>query len=143
MTPPPRSITQTASRCGIMICAVATLLGCSAPKPGPRPLLTGSALTASGVDPSKAPFRNWELVDRAVAAGTIEHLVVATPVEAIDHRYRTYTLLGPHDQPGELLVERTASGLTLTVRLGRFGLPELEAAVLGSVRDALSAPPED
>lgn len=143
MTPPPRSITQTASRCGIMICAVAALLGCSAPKPGPRPLLTGSALTASGVDPSQTPFRSWESVDRAVAAGAVEHLVVATPIEQIGDRYRTYTLLGPHDQPGEMLLERTAGGISLTIRLGRFGLPELEAAVLGSVRDALSAPPED
>lgn len=83
------------------------------------------------------------MVDRAVAAGAIEHLVVATPVESIDHRYRTYALLGPHDQPGEMLVERASAGLAITIRLGRFGLPELEDAVLHSVRDALSAPPED
>lgn len=82
-------------------------------------------------------------MDRAVAAGALEHLVVATPIEKIGDRYRTYTLLGPHDQPGEMLVERASGGLAITIRLGRFGLPELEAAMLDSVRDALSAPPED
>lgn len=142
MTPPPRSITQTASRCCALICASVTLIGCSAPTPRPRPLLTGPAQTATAPDPSESPFRGWDAVDHAVTAGTIEHLVVATLIESIDDRYRTYSLLGPHDQPGELLAERTATGLALTVRLGRFGLPELEAAVLSSVHAALTTPPD-
>jgi hypothetical protein len=80
-------------------------------------------------------------VDRAVAAGAIEHLVVATPIESIGVRFRTYRLLGPRDQPGELIAERTDDGLALTIRLGRFGLPDLEAAVLAKVRERLADAP--
>tara|TARA_R110000782_G_scaffold29795_3_gene74049 strand:+ start:5953 stop:6255 length:303 start_codon:yes stop_codon:yes gene_type:complete len=85
-----------------------------------------------------AQLPGWARIDRAVAGGAIEHLVVATPVETIGVRFRTYRLLGPRDQPGELLVERTETDLKLTIRLGRFGDPELEQAVLAEIRKALA-----
>jgi hypothetical protein len=111
---------------------------CSAGPPNPRPALAGQPRTADARDPAPTPFHGWDMVDRAVATGAIEHLVVATPIESIGNRFRTYRLLGPRDQPGELLAERTDDGLQMTIRLGRFGLPELEADVLGSVRRALA-----
>jgi hypothetical protein len=114
---------------------------CTAARPAPRPLLTGEARAASGADPSKTPYHGWDAIDRAVHAGAIEHLVVATPIETIGVRFRTYRLLGPHDQPGELLAERTADGVALTIRLGRFGLPDLEERVLEQIRAELGKEP--
>lgn len=115
----------------------------------PRPLLTGEHQSSTGADPSKTRYHGWHTIDRAVNKGAIEHLVVATPVETIGTRFRTYRLLGPRDQPGELVVERTdggggdggAGGVELTIRLGRFGLPELEQQVLRSIRAELAASP--
>ncbi len=114
---------------------------CAPARPTPRPLLTGEHRSASGVDPSRTRHHGWDAIDRAVNKGAIEHLVVATPVETIGTRFRTYRLLGPRDQPGELLVERTDEGVELTIRLGRFGLPELEERVLRSIRAELARSP--
>lgn len=141
-----RSVRRITTRVGPSACTLFVALSalapalpaCSTASPRPRPVLTGEARTAGAADPSKTPFHGWDSVDRAVAAGAIEHLVVATPIETIGNRFRTYSLLGPRDQPGELLAERTDDGLNLTLRLGRFGLPELEADLLRSVRRALA-----
>ena len=92
----------------------------------------------TGEDPSRSPYHGWGAVDRAVDAGAIEHEVVATPTGAIGRRFRMYRLLGPRGQPGELTVERTDGGLELTIRLGRFGTPDLEAAVLDGIRRGLT-----
>lgn len=147
MSPARSPARSTATRRFTGVCAAALLAAAPACAPGParpRPLLTGEARSLTAPDPS--PERpegwriGWDAVDAAVAKGAIEHLVVATPVEAIGDRFRTYTLLGPQDQPGELVVERTADGLSLTVRLGRFGLPDLERKVLSAVRKRLRDP---
>jgi hypothetical protein len=103
--------------------------------------LHGQAQTVPAHDPSRTPWHGWDAVDRAVAAGAIEHLVVATPIESIGVRFRTYRLLGPRDQPGELTAERTDQGLNLTIRLGRRGLPDLESAVLDEIRKRLTDTP--
>lgn len=122
------------------------LPACTSAHPEPRALLTGEHRSASGADPSKSRYHGWDAIDRAVNKGAIEHLVVATPVETIGTRFRTYRLLGPRDQPGELVVERTDGGggdggVELTIRLGRFGLPELEQQVLRSIRAELAGSP--
>lgn len=113
-------------------------VACSGSGSTPRPMLTGEAQVASAADPSRSAHHGWDAVDRAVQDGAIEHLVVATPVESVGTRFRTYRLLGPRDQPGELVAERTEDGLELRVRIGRFGRPDLEAQVLRSVREALA-----
>lgn len=146
-TPParPRSPrTRAATRLFTGGCAILIALAlpaCSSARPTPRPLLTGEARSVPGADPSKSPYHGWDAIDSAVKTGAIEHLVVATPGETIGVRFRTYRLLGPHDQPGELLVERTDDGVALTIRLGRFGLPELEQQVLDQVRAELAKAP--
>lgn len=127
-----------------LIATLLALAACQGPGvPHPRPRLVGPARSIHAADPDQArtaaQLPGWVAVDRAVAAGAIEHLVVATPVESIGARFRTYALLGPRDQPGELLVERTPTGLGLTIRLGRFGEPDLEGAVLDAVRRALES----
>lgn len=114
--------------------------GCSGSGSMPRPMLTGAVGQAEASDPSRSPHHGWDAVDRAVQAGAIEHLVVATPVESVGTRFRTYRLLGPRDQPGELVVERTDEGLQLRIRIGRFGQPDLEGLVLASVRAELARP---
>lgn len=133
---------KSTTRVLAVVCLAIPPLACSAP--GPGPVLTGSPSTGSAPDPSGGTFFPWKPIDRAVAAGAIEHLVVASPTEEVGAQFRTYRLLGPRDQPGVLRVERTDAGLSITVSIGRFGEPELEAAVLGSVQraieDAASAP---
>lgn len=126
---------KSATRVIAAVCLAASLPACSAP--GPGPVLTGSPQTGSAADPSGGTFFPWKPIDRAVAAGAIEHLVVASPTEEVGAQFRTYRLLGPRDQPGVLRVERTDAGLAITVSIGRFGEPELEAAVLASVERAL------
>lgn len=148
MTRPSQSRARVASRLPVWVYALIalvappvalTLPACTSdPIPAPRPVLTGPAQAAVGRDPSQTPYHGWGAIDDAVRKGVIEHLVVATPIESIGVRFRTYRLLGPHDQPGELLVERTDEGVALTIRLGRFGEPELEAEVLSDIRRALS-----
>ncbi|MEA5615429.1 hypothetical protein [Nodularia spumigena] len=136
--------TRAATRLFAGVCAALTLLGhaaCSSTNPTPRPLLTGQARSTPAADPSRSPYHGWDAIDTAVKAGAIEHLVVATPVETIGVRFRTYRLLGSRDQPGELLVERTDEGVALTIRLGRFGLPELEQQVLDQIRAELAKAP--
>jgi hypothetical protein len=146
-TPPDRPRlprTRAANRLFTRGCAALTLLAhaaCSSPNPTPRPLLTGQARTTPAADPSRSPYHGWDAIDTAVKAGAIEHLVVATPVETIGVRFRTYRLLGPRDQPGELLVERTDDAIALTIRLGRFGLPDLEQQVLDQIRAELAKAP--
>jgi hypothetical protein len=103
-------------------------------------LLAGAAQGITAADPSRSAHHGWEAVDRAVQAGAIEHVVVATPVDSVGNRFRTYRLLGPRDQPGELVAERTDDGMRLEIRIGRFGDPVLESQVLESVRHALGRP---
>lgn len=122
-------------------CLLALAACRSDPVPQPRPRLGGPERSARAPDPdagrTAAQLPGWAAIDRAVAAGALEHVVVATPIESVGALFRTYRLLGPRDQPGELLVERTGDGLGLTIRLGRFGEPELEAAVLETIRRQL------
>lgn len=121
-----------------MVLGAFLLTGCTPARPAPRPLLTGAPSSVRAPDPSQTRYHGWGTIDEAVTAGAIEHSVVATPVETIGTRFRTYTLLGPHDQPGELRVERADDRLVVTVRMGRFGLPDLEADVGAAVRRELS-----
>ena len=118
------------------VCIALPAFACSAPAPGP--VLAGAPRTGSAPDPSGGTFFPWNSIDRAVAAGALEHLVVATPTAEVGAQFRTYRLLGPLDQPGIIRVERTDAGLTIAVSIGRFGQPELEAAVLASVERALA-----
>jgi len=115
-------------------------VACSGSATPPRPLLAGAAQGITAADPSRSAHHGWEAVDRAVQAGAIEHVVVATPVDSVGNRFRTYRLLGPRDQPGELVAERTDDGMRLEIRIGRFGDPVLESQVLESVRHALGRP---
>ncbi len=139
---PPRPGLPTRLFAGVCAAlALATIPACSSSAPPPRPLLSGPPRSAPAADPSKSSYHGWDAIDAAVKAGAIEHLVVATPIETIGVRFRTYRLLGPRDQPGELLVERTDTGVELTVRLGRFGQPELEQQVLDQIRAELATAP--
>lgn len=122
-----------------MACALVLLIaGCAQGPPRPRPLLDGPARVVDATDPSAGRWTGWGRIDDAVRAGAIEHLVVASPVETVSG-FRIYRLHGPQGQPGELMVERSDAGLSLTIRLGRFGMPELEADVLDEVTERLEA----
>ncbi len=123
-----------------MACAAfaLALAGCAPGHPRPRPLLDGPAQRADAADPSQGRWTGWGRIDDAVRAGAIEHMVVAWPAETVSG-FRIYRLHGPQGQPGELMVERSDAGLSLTIRLGRFGMPELEGAVLDEVTERLKA----
>lgn len=139
---PPLRGCSAATRPFTGVCALVLFLHACAPaQPKPRPLLTGASQSAPATDPSKSPYHGWDAIDTAVKAGAIEHLVVATPIQTIGTRFRTYRLLGPRDQPGELLVERTDDGILMTIRIGRFGLPSLEDQVLRTIRAQLARTP--
>lgn len=143
MTPPPPAGRQSATRrppalYAAAACLILALLAPACTGGGARPLLTGEAATADSSDPSTSPYASWRPVDHAVIKGCAEHVVVATPVRDSNYRYRTYTLLGPRDQPGELVVTRGEDGLSLSLRFGRFGDPEMEASILASVRRELN-----
>lgn len=142
--PPPEPVFfKAANRTRIVGCALVAAccaggqIGCG-PAGGPGPVLRGEARTVTGEDPSRSAFHGWGAIDRAVDAGAIEHEVVASPTGSVGQRFRTYRLLGPRGQPGELTVERTDDGLSLTIRLGRFGSPELEDTVLAEIRRRLA-----
>ncbi|MCC5822120.1 MAG: hypothetical protein LAT64_13215 [Phycisphaerales bacterium] len=142
---PGRAIPQTANRplaggyAALAVAGILTLAACQGPTAQPQPRLAGQTRSIAGEDPSRSPYHGWRAIDRAVTEGAIEHLVVATAVGSVGHRFRTYRLMGPQDQPGELTVERTDEGVELTIRLGRFGMPELEDRVLTEIRHRLRA----
>lgn len=120
---------------------------------GPKVPQTDAASPVSGQapDPTRSVYFSWDPIDSAVEEAAIEFLVVATPVRGDDQSRapfeRTYRLLAPRDQPGTLTITRGDDDgrfepgtrtITLTARIGRFGNPDLESAVIEAITQRLA-----
>ncbi|GEM_PF-4858209 len=124
--------------------------GCADLGPSVPPTRATSPVSVRAPDPTRSVYFSWDPIDDAVEQAAIGHLVVATPQPAEDPtrapHERAYRLLAPRDRPGTLTITRGNDDgrfeagtrtITLTARIGRFGNPDLEAALLGSIADRL------
>lgn len=131
---------------------VLAAIGCADLGPKVPPTDAQSPVSVQAPDPTRSVYFSWDPIDGAVEEGAIGFLVVATPLPAADPSRapfeRTYRLLAPRDQPGTLTITRGdddgrfqpgTRSITLTARIGRFGNPDLESAVLGAIADRLES----
>lgn len=128
------------------MCALCTLTACSAPSTPKAPPGTTSPVTLEAPDPTESIYFSWAPIDEAIQTGALEHVVVATLRPPGTPEARTYDLLALGDRPGTLEIRRADDGgelrpgarsLTITARIGRFGDPDLESAVVTSIRRLL------
>lgn len=140
---------------GLILLAGCSFQACSTPGLPSAPEGAISPIVLETLDPTKSIYYSWGPIDRAVEAGAIEHVVVATPKSANTTNTaesRVYTLLAPRDRSGTIRIERTDDGgafvagarlLSLTIRIGQAGDPALETAVGASIRRLLIRAVED
>ncbi|MEM9373143.1 MAG: hypothetical protein AAGA55_05820 [Planctomycetota bacterium] len=111
-----------------------------------------SPVSGHAPDPTRSVYFSWGPIDRAIEEGAIGFGVVATRIDAADPERipyeRSFRLLAPRDRPGMLTIERGPDDglfepgtreILLTARIGRFGDPDLESAVIEAITRRLRA----
>lgn len=152
----PRAHARTPGYAIGVVCMALSAAACSPVGRTIAPTKAQSPVSVESVDPTRSVYFSWDPIDAAVRDGAIEYLVVATPEAPVDPwqgaASRTYDLLGPKDQPGWLMVNRAGDdglfepgtrSLTITAKIGLFGTPDLESAVVSEIDRLLRAVASD